>query len=134
MRHDRRTGREADATLLQVPHHAPDGLAAEPASPAEDHAVDGRHQVTGIEIVEANHVVRPAPLLHGGHGRAIAEQHRDAGARSGVCRVADANPGNAGDHLPAAPGLRLTSASLTRPSATSLATSRPRRARASARG
>jgi hypothetical protein len=51
------------------------------AAAAQHDAVHDADQVTGIEIVEADHVVGPAAQLDAGHPRAIAEHHADAGER-----------------------------------------------------
>src|SRR5262249_37413882 len=118
---------------------------------AEDDGVDRAHQVTRVEIVQAHHVVGAAAQLHSGYGRPVTQHDGDAREPDGVGGVTDANTGDVGDHARAirpdpavgdadvgvwrvGPGLRLTSAALTRPSATSPASSRARRAMARASG
>src|SRR2546426_1336755 len=55
-RDDGRACGEADAALLEPPHHAVDRLLAEPAAAAQDGAVDRRDEVAGVEVVEADDV------------------------------------------------------------------------------
>src|SRR5262249_56977549 len=73
--HDGRARREAAAAGLEPAHDAPDRFAAEPASPAEDDALHGRHEVAGIEGVEPADVVRATAQIDAGDGRAIAQRH-----------------------------------------------------------
>ena len=114
VRHDRLAGLEADAPLLEVLHHAPDGLEAEGAAAGQHDAVGGRHQVTRVEELKPVDARGPAPDLDATHGGPVGEQHRAAGEPGCVGDVAHAD---AGDHRRVLrAGARLTSALRARPS------------------
>src|SRR3989454_6337705 len=96
-RHVRDDGRacgEADAALLEPPHHAVDRLLAEPAAAAQDGAVDRRDEVAGVEVVEADDVVGAAAQRDAARRGAVAQDDREAGEADRGCRETDAeSPG-----------------------------------------
>ena len=98
MRDDGRACGEADAALLEPPHHAVDRLLAEPAAAAQDGAVDRRDEVAGVEVVEADDVVGAAAQRDAARRGAVAQDDRDAGEADRVCRVPDAESRDVCDH------------------------------------
>src|SRR5439155_18480129 len=101
-RHVRDDGRacgEADAALLEPPHHAVDRLLAEPAAAAQDGAVDRRDEVAGVEVVEADDVVGAAAQRDAARRGAVAQDDRDAGEADRVRRVPDAESRDVCDHF-----------------------------------
>src|SRR4029077_8188597 len=123
---------EPHRVFLEPLHDAPDRFETEGAPSGEHDAVHGGNQMAGIEELESMDAGRPPADFDAAYRGMVGQHDRETGESDRIGGVSDADSGDHGPDFRV--GARLTSASLTRPSATSAPISSPRMASALTNG